>query len=201
MPFVHAEDCENLSEQYVRLNQKKPKSYAEYQAFLQPLSELAQCGFIHAYYDLSIMLEEGRGIPKDDEKALEYLVHTAENGDKAAQHRLARAFATGKLSLPIDYKEAYDWVLKAANQGLPLAQSDLGFMYQQGQYVQQDQKQALYWYEKAAEQGYPLAQFNVGSYYLSGLASKKDRKKAIYWYEQAAEAGLPQAIEALRSLR
>ena len=44
-----------------------------------------------------------------------------------------------------------------ADQGFADAQSGLGYMYQEGQGVEQDFKEALKWYQKAADQGYAAA--------------------------------------------
>ena len=50
----------------------------------------------------------------------------------------------------------------AAEQGLAMAQYNLGVMYAKGEGVTQDNEQAVAWYRKAAEQGEAIAQNNLG---------------------------------------
>ncbi|WP_171251809.1 tetratricopeptide repeat protein, partial [Acinetobacter baumannii] len=45
-----------------------------------------------------------------------------------------------------DYKKAFEWYSKAANQGNAEAQNNLGAMYALGQGVEQNYKKAFEWY-------------------------------------------------------
>ncbi len=65
-----------------------------------------------------------------------------------------------------NYKQAVSWYQKAAEQGLTIAQNNLGVMYANGTGVAQDNKQAVSWYQKAAEQGLTIAQNNLGVSFL-----------------------------------
>ena len=56
----------------------------------------------------------------------------------------------------------------AAEQGDADAQSTLGFMYENGRGVPQDDAEAVRWYRLAAEQGNSLAQNNLGFMYGNG---------------------------------
>jgi hypothetical protein len=67
------------------------------------------------------------------------------------------------------------------------AQHNLGFMYHQGNGVQQDFNQAAAWYRKAAEQGLAEAQFCLGTMYRRGEGVQQDYKQAAAWYRKAAE--------------
>jgi TPR repeat protein len=55
-------------------------------------------------------------------------------------------------SVPQDYAEAARWYRKAADQGYPKAQYDLGTMYYSGLGVPQDRTEANRWFHKAATQ-------------------------------------------------
>jgi TPR repeat protein len=55
------------------------------------------------------------------------------------------------------------WFRKAADQGLAEAQTDLGWAYENGAGVPQDNTQAVAWYRKAAEQGHPEAKRKLES--------------------------------------
>ena len=77
----------------------------------------------------------------------------------------------------------------AAEQGLALAQHNLGFMYQQGRGVTQDDREAVRWYRAAAEQGNAKAQTNLGFMYYRGRGVARDDRQALRWYRAAAEQG------------
>ena len=57
-----------------------------------------------------------------------------------------------------DYATTVQLIRPMAEQGNALAQYELGFMYDQGQGVRQDDAEAVKWYGLAAEQGYAGAQ-------------------------------------------
>ena len=59
--------------------------------------------------------------------------------------------------------EAARWCRKAADQGLALAQYNLGKMFEQGRGVAQSDVQAARWYRKAADQGHVQAQHKLGN--------------------------------------
>ena len=52
-----------------------------------------------------------------------------------------------------DKAEAITWFKSAAEQGLPAAQTSLGYAYRTGNGVEQDYAKALHWYQSAAWQG------------------------------------------------
>ncbi len=62
-----------------------------------------------------------------------------------------------------DHEEAVKWYRKAADQGYPVAQASLGFMYVMGWGVSKDYKEAVKWYRKAADRDYAVAQTSLGS--------------------------------------
>jgi len=57
-----------------------------------------------------------------------------------------------------DDTQAVSWFRKAAEQGYPNAQYNLGVRYQEGKGVPKDEAQAKEWFRKAAAQGNPDAQ-------------------------------------------
>ncbi|MBQ7249238.1 MAG: sel1 repeat family protein, partial [Deltaproteobacteria bacterium] len=60
--------------------------------------------------------------------------------------------------VPKDESQAVEWYRKAAEQGMAVAQYNLGLMYDHGRGVPKDEGQAMEWYRKAAEQGHAEAQ-------------------------------------------
>ena len=92
-----------------------------------------------------------------------------------------------------DYATALRLNRSLAEQGQSTAQYNLGFMYDKGLGVPQDDAQAVTWYRKAAEQGLPLAQGNLGFMYDEGQGVPQDDAQAVTWYRKAAEQGYPTA--------
>ena len=80
-----------------------------------------------------------------------------------------------------------------AEAGYADAQSNLGFMYHQGQGVEQDFKEALKWCRKSAEQGNACGQNELGTMYARGEGVPRDDKEAVKWYRKAAEQGYAHA--------
>lgn len=109
-------------------------------------------------------------------------------GDAHAQNQVGLTYLTGVyasedlkgLHLTKDEAHAAQWFRKAAEQGLPEAQNQLGAMYLHGRGVPKDYTQALEWFVKAAEQGFPEAHVQLGAVYFAGGGGvAKDNVEAL----------------------
>jgi hypothetical protein len=78
-----------------------------------------------------------------------------------AQKSLGDMYRRGLGGVPQDDTEAVRWYRKAAEQGYPVAQSNLGSMYALGKGVKQDYVQAYMWFNIAAEHGDANARKNL----------------------------------------
>jgi GH18 family chitinase len=78
----------------------------------------------------------------------------AEQGNPQAQAKLASLYVLGREGLEKDEKLAFEWMEKAANQGLVDAQVVMGAFYDRGIGVVSDRDKATQWYEKAAAKGH-----------------------------------------------
>jgi len=92
-----------------------------------------------------------------------------------------------------DFKTAFQEFQRAAEDGLDLAQYNLGILYFTGQGVTRDYAEAYRWTLAAAEQGHVAAQFNVGSLYYEGQGVKRDYAKAVEWFASAGKSGHAEA--------
>ena len=88
-----------------------------------------------------------------------------------------------------DYAGALRWFQKGADQGNPVAQFNIGWMYREGWGVTQDYAQALSWFQKAAAQGNVPAQDYIGKMYHDGIGVKQDYAAAMEWSLKAAAQG------------
>lgn len=78
---------------------------------------------------------------------------------------------------------------KAAEQGNPEAQLNLGSAYEYGNGVTKDSAEAAKWYLEAANQGETTAQFSLGLLYESGDGVPQNYVEAVRWYRKLAEQG------------
>jgi uncharacterized protein len=66
-----------------------------------------------------------------------------------------------------DYATAFQVYRFLADQGLAVAQFNLGLMYANGQGVSKDETEAMRWYRLAADQGRSDAQYQLGHLSIS----------------------------------
>ena len=82
---------------------------------------------------------------------------------------------------------------RLAEQGLAFAQSNLGFMYDNGEGVPENDAEAVRWYQLAAEQGNESAQYNLGVMYDNGEGVSQNNVRAYVWWSVAAAQGYEDA--------
>jgi TPR repeat protein len=100
-----------------------------------------------------------------------------------------------------DYVSASRAFIPLAEQGVPAAQSYLGFMFETGRGVPQNYTEAAMWYRRAAEQGDSLAQYSLGLLYDRGLGVPRDVVEANKWLNLSTAAAPPRAREARARIR
>jgi len=92
-----------------------------------------------------------------------------------------------------NYSDAVKCFSKAAEQGHPEAQSNLGICYMDGLGVAKDEAEAVKWFSKAAEQGNAHAEYSLGVANYFGRGIPKEISVALKWWHKAAEQGHPTA--------
>jgi S1-C subfamily serine protease len=85
--------------------------------------------------------------------------------------------------------EGAKWITKAAEQGYPQAEMNLGSLFAQGKGVRQNFSRAVFWSRKAAEQGDSDAQQNLGEIYAEGKLARSDYVEAYKWFSLAVAQG------------
>ena len=123
----------------------------------------------------------------------------ANAGIAKAQVAVGDAYAKGN-GVPQDYKKAFTWYQKAADQGYAQGQRPLGALYELGYGVDKNMVKAAALYEKAALQGVARAQVNLGVLYENGQGVAKDLRKAFMWYTKAADQGYGRGMNQLAML-
>jgi TPR repeat protein len=82
----------------------------------------------------------------------------------------------------------------------PRVQRDLGFVYDNGIGVPQDDTKAFEWYNRAADQGVSFAQLNIAVMYENGRGVPKDYVQAYKWYALAGDTKSRNKLAAKMSL-
>jgi TPR repeat protein len=90
------------------------------------------------------MYLEGLGTPKNEAKAFEWYMASAERGYAPAQHAVGNLFDNG-IGITEDDAKAAEWYGKAADQLFPYAQHNLALMYKEGRGVPRDLVRAYMW--------------------------------------------------------
>ena len=85
-----------------------------------------------------------------------------------------------------DYARAAPVLLAAAERGVPVAQTYIGYMYQNGFGVPRDYVVAAIWLNQAAQQNEPTAQFLLGLLFDKGYGVPQDWVQAEVWLNLAA---------------
>lgn len=79
--------------------------------------------------------------------------------------------------------------LSAAEAGDTIAQANLGYIFDVGRSIPEDNDKAKYWYEKASNKNHWDASVNLGVMYLSGDGVTSDEKKAFELFQRGANDG------------
>ncbi len=80
-----------------------------------------------------------------------------------------------------------------AEEGDPMAQYELGIMYQNGEGVPQNYSKAVKWFRKSAEKGDAAAQLSLARIYDKGHGVQQNDILAFMWSNLAAGGGLERA--------
>ena len=185
-----------------------------FQSWVQELHKQAESRDCVAQLELGVLSAQGRGVPRDLEKAVLWFRKVADEGD--ADEALEALFARDiqaqaqcflavmcylGLGVPLgeaqyrqgvrevgknDHLQAFKWFRKAADKGHAEAQHSLGLLHTTGKRIVRDWSSAVIWFRKAAEQGHAGAQYELGRMYQQGLSSYGQQKfpKGLSSYEQ-----------------
>jgi TPR repeat protein len=104
------------------------------------------------------------------------------------------------LSRAYKEDEAVACIRAAAEMSYPVAQRDLGYLYENGSGVAKDDTKALALYRKAAEGGFAPAFSDEGRLYWEGIGTVADHAEAIRWFERGANQGDPFSHRRLAEL-
>jgi TPR repeat protein len=150
----------------------------------------------------AVNLQDLRNRAETDAAALGELNTRANAGSAEAQFYLATLYDPTMPSVRFakNGATAAQWYQRAAAQSYPYAETNLGWLYENGQGLPKDEAQAASWYRKAADHGDAQGQINLGWLYEMGQGVVKDEAEAARWYQKAADLGAPVGADNLGHL-
>lgn len=160
--------------------------------------DLARLGFLY---------REGIGVEKNYNKALQYFISAALEGDSFAEYNLGYMFSRG-LGVKKDPEKALHYYKTASRKGDVYAQHNMGTLYAKREqyFLEYDFEIAVEWFEKAAAKGYINSQIALGRLYKERgdwtLNKKRQRslyEKAVYWFNLASKQNSSKAQFELAS--
>ena len=149
----------------------------------------------YVWYRIGKMHCYGLGTEQDYEKAFEWFLKSAQEGNKFAQYSLANLYYYGN-GVEKDLSQAFWWYRKSSEQGQPYAPYAVAQMYDKGEYISQSEETAQRYYKVALSGFLELESkgqaddnlyYKLGAMYKKGLGTEIDIPKAIVFFEKSAE--------------
>ena len=125
----------------------------------------------------------GVGVQKNADKARQYYIGAAKQGNSVAQCTLAEYFFDSRQA--VNKQMGLIWLNKAVAQQNPKAQLFLGKLYATGNGVPKSLEQATQMIDLSVAQGFPMAMIQKGDMALE----LKDYNGAKEWYTKAVNLG------------
>lgn len=88
-----------------------------------------------------------------------------------------------------EVNEALKQIYELAENNNPKAQNFMGWLYYEGERVQQDYKKAFTLFSKSAQSQYTDALFMLGVMYNKGQGINKDEARGFHYFKLAADKG------------
>ena len=167
----------------------------------------ADNGYSHAAYMLAwewhtISSEEKTEEKKlaADRNALYWSDRAIEMGYSNAELMKALTYIYGSLALR-DEEKAAPTIIRLAEEGCPLAQSELANLYRTGSGVEQDSQKRIFWLKNAALGGVDTSAQSLGIVFRKGQEGvEADPAKAREWFELAVDLGNVNALLQLGAM-
>ena len=216
---------------FLKLEQKEPDAQLEHRigsmylngkgTAANPLEAMrwfeqsAEKGNAFAAYQAAQLLQEGKWIPRNDNRAQIYfnlalngfIAIDREDPDSTMEYRIGQMLARGTGAL-VNFDAARHWYSLSADKGNPYAQFQLARIYQSGEWVIKNEELAQKLYSSALKgflktlQDGPDAnlQYRIGTMFEFGLGVEKNVSAAKQWYSAAANEGSESAVNRLNQI-
>ncbi len=155
--------------------------------------------FVFAEYNLAMCYANGIGTKQDFNKAYEHFQNAVKQDFVPAIMNLARLYDLNKIAGK-STKDAAELYQKVAAKSNAIAQYHLGYCYEFGRGIKEDQEEAIKYYKLSADQNFEKAQnqlwnlyYKIGLNYYYGKGVTKDVKKATECFKLASDHNIANA--------
>lgn len=153
------------------------------------INKLIDSGDKTALIMLAGCYKDGKGVPKDTNKAMEMYQEAADAGIKFGYECIGQMYFSGD-GIKVDYEKAYEYYSKNFDELCPESAFHIGEMYRKGLFLEQDDDEAIEMYDSILEMKYacyddyyPLAIYRLAEYTLKGFDTGYD----LEWAKKAVE--------------
>ena len=149
----------------------------------------------YVWYRIGKMHCYGLGTEQNYEKAFEWFLKSAQEGNKFSQYSLANLYYYGN-GAEKNLKEAFGWYMRSAKQGQPYAAYAVGNMYENAESAEKDKKKSHGYYKQALSGFLKLEAdgqaddnhfYKIGAMYKNGLGTEADIDKALEYFKRSEE--------------
>ena len=149
----------------------------------------------YVWYRIGKMHCHGLGTKQNYERAFEWFLQSATEGNKLSQYSIANLYYYGN-GVEKDLSQAFFWYRKSSSQGQPYASYAIAQMYNKGEYVNQSEETAQRYYKDALSGFLELQSkdqvddnlfYKIGMMYKNGLGADINMDKAIDNLKRSAE--------------
>jgi TPR repeat protein len=152
-----------------------------------------------AIYNIATLFERGVAMDESPSQAFRWYLRAAEYGSISAANIVGLFYEQGVIGEAPDPQKAADWYARAAGQGHPFAQYNVGRCHVEGLGVPTDPAKALGFFERAAQQRHVLARMSLACMWENGIGvSQPDKRRALEWFRRAAYRGSREAQRRLK---
>ncbi|MCQ2611531.1 MAG: sel1 repeat family protein [Treponema sp.] len=169
--------------------------------------QAADQGYEWAYLKVSLRYEDGHGVEPDSKKSIYWMKKACEAEDDSVAgcgwFYLGLWYYNGENGCEKNLEKAFEYNKIAAEKNISAAQNRLGWFYDHGKYVDEDNEKAVYWYKKALEsdENNFAAKINLGIKYYYGSGTDIDENYGLQLIQEAADAGSEEAQDWLKKYK
>ena len=171
----------------------------EYETAAAVYEKAARKGFAPACRTLATYYLEGKGVPKDENKAYELTVQAASAGDIPAIYNLG-LFSYSGVGTSIDKESAYKYFQYAANQGDLNSMIRISEMLNNGEGTLKNSQEAFGWLERAANAGSLEAASKLAINYLDGVGVDQNVHVGIQLLIKTGDSGYESSYISLANI-
>jgi len=159
----------------------------------------ATAGDVQSQYEMGRVLFSGAGIDKSVTMAQKWFQRAADQGHPGAQFFLGSILLDKKNCAKPDPQLGFEWMLKAANAGEPMAEARVSQIYKEGVLTKADTKACFDWAKKSADQNCPYGKMALAGCYMNGVGTTFNPTEAIKLFKDTGK-DVPEAYGILALL-